>query len=107
MGQFIDLLREECIVPNSDFSTKQQVLKAIATVAKKSPLLKNISENEIYTALEEREAIGSTGFESGIAIPHCRLEEVTDFVVGIISVPGGVDFLLNRWRKHKINLFLL
>ena len=92
MGQLIDFLREGYIVPNAEFSNKQQVLKAIAKTAKKSSILNNVSENDIYDALEARETIGSTGFESGIAIPHCRLENIKDFVVGIISLPKGVNF---------------
>ena len=107
MGQLIDSLREECIVPNSEFSTKQQALKAIAKAAKKSSILNNISEDEIYNALEEREAIGSTGFESGIAIPHCRLEKVTEFVVGVISVPKGVDFESIDGEDTKLIFYII
>ena len=92
MGKFIDFLREECIVPNANFSNKNEVLKAIVTHAKKSSVLDEIPEDELYNAFLNREKIGSTGFEDGIAIPHCRLKNVKEFVIGIITVPDGVDF---------------
>ena len=42
--------------------------------------------------MRQREQIGTTGFGGGIAIPHCRLEKIEEFVVGLLIVPEGVDF---------------
>jgi len=90
--KLIDVLREECIVAGASFSDKADALREIVQVAKRSPILKDASEDEMLSGLLERESLGSTGFGKGIAIPHCRLKSATDFVVGIITAPSGVNF---------------
>ena len=39
-----------------------------------------------------REKEFSTGIGDGIAIPHARTDAVTDFVVAVGRVPGGIQF---------------
>jgi len=102
--KLIDVLRKECIVAGAKFADKTDALRQIVQAAKKSPILKNVSEDEILAGLQERESLGSTGFGKGIAIPHCRLKSATDFVVGIITAPSGVDF--EALDEEKVNLFI-
>ena len=102
--KLIGVLQKECIVAGAEFSDKAEVLCEIAQIAKSSPVMKDVSAEEILAGLQERESLGSTGFGKGIAIPHCRLKSVTDFVVGIITVPTGVDF--EALDEKKVNLFI-
>lgn len=102
-----DVLRRECVVVNDQLSDKEETLQEIARLAKKCSVLDIVSEQEILTGLKARESLGSTGFGKGIAIPHCRLESVTDFVVGIITVPSGVDFEALDERKVKLFIFII
>ncbi len=87
-----DSLRSECIQIGSPVRNKDGVLRQIANLAIKSPILSNYREEQVYQALKEREEIGSTAFGKGIAIPHCGLEQIDEFVVGLLSVPEGVAF---------------
>ena len=73
-------------------ASKDAALREIASVAKRSEVLRDVSKEEILAALNGRKELGSTGFGKGVAIPHCRMESVPDFVVGFLSVPDGVDF---------------
>jgi len=102
--KLIDVLRKECVVAGAQLSDKAEALDEIVQVAKKSPILKDVSEQEILVGLEEREKLGSTGFGKGIAIPHCRLKSVTDFVLGLITIPSGVDF--EALDAEKVNLII-
>jgi len=102
--KLIDVLRKECVVAGARLGNKAEALDEIVQVAKKSPILKDVSEQEILAGLEEREKLGSTGFGKGIAIPHCRLKSVTDFVVGLITIPSGVDF--EALDAEKVNLII-
>lgn len=102
--KLIGVLEKECVVAKAQFNDKAEVLCEIAQIAKKSSATKDVSAGEILEGLQERESLGSTGFGKGIAIPHCRLESVTDFVVGIITVPSGVDF--EALDEEKVNLFV-
>ena len=87
-----DFLRTECILASAEIPDKAAALRAVADLAKQSPILADVSAEEILRGLEERETLGSTGFGNGIALPHCRLESVTEFVVGLITVPTTLDF---------------
>lgn len=98
---------DECVSINQVFTDKDEVLKKIASIAKKSVSTEHITENDIYLGLKERESLGSTGFEKGIAIPHCSLKGLNDFIVGMLTVPEGVDFNSFDGSKAEIIVFIL
>jgi len=105
--KLINVLQKECVAAGAELRDKTDALRKVVQVAKKSPILKDVPENEILSGLQQRESLGSTGFGKGIAIPHCRLESVTDFVVGIITVTGGVDFEALDEEKVKLIIFII
>ena len=47
----------------------------------------------ILDGLEQREALGSTGFGRGIAIPHCRSDAVKRPTLAVIKLATPIDFL--------------
>jgi PTS system nitrogen regulatory IIA component len=79
----------------------------VAALAKKSPVLKNISEEAVLEALQERETLGTTAFGHGLAIPHCRMDGVSDFVVGLLTVPEGVSFEAEDGKKVNLLAFII
>ena len=87
-----DVLRRECVVAGAELPDKEAALAKVVETAKRSSLLESISDEDLLSALKEREEMGSTGIGQGVAIPHCRLDSVEEFVVGLITVPDGVDF---------------
>jgi mannitol/fructose-specific phosphotransferase system IIA component (Ntr-type) len=96
-----------CIQKGTKAKDKDGILQEIAELAKKSPLLKKHSKEFIYQALKNRETIGSTGLEEGIAIPHCSLEYIEDFVVGLIVVPEGIDFQSFDGKPSQLIFFII
>lgn len=105
--KIVDVLRKECVVAGAQFADKAEALREIVKIAKKNASLKNTPDEEILASLQERESLGSTGFGKGIAIPHCRLKSITDFVAGIITVPNGVDFEALDEEKVKLIIFIM
>ena len=105
--KLIDVLRKKCVVAGAQFSDKADALRQIVQTAKKSSILKDVSHEEILAGLQERELLGSTGFGNGIAIPHCRLASITDFMVGIITTLSGVDFEALDEEKVKLIIFII
>ncbi len=87
-----DILKPECVLTGVSLDSKKAALHAVAAAAKRDKDLDQVSEGKIYRALKAREALGSTGFGKGIAIPHCRMDSATAFTVGFITVPDGVKF---------------
>jgi len=105
--KIIDLLREECVAANLQFSDKAAALRGVVEISKNNPALKGVDEKTILAALQEREQLGTTGFGDGIAIPHCRLKSVSEFVVGIITVASGVDFEAIDDKKVSLIIFII
>ena len=88
-------------------ATKDDVLKRIASIASGKSELSEYTEEDIFSSLSAREQIGSTGFENGVALPHCALEKAKDFVSGVLVVPGGVDFESVDKRASKVFAFII
>lgn len=105
--KIFDAVKPECISAGQKAAGKVELLRLIAATAKKSEVLSNLDEEEIADALVKREELGSTGFGGGIAIPHCRLSSVKDFVVGLVSLPDGVDFDALDGGKVRLAVFIV
>ena len=90
--KLVDYLLVESIAAGADVSGKSAVLDEVARLARMNPSLGDVEEAAIVEGLRQREELGSTGFGEGIAIPHCRLGGISEFVMGIMTVPGGVDY---------------
>ena len=103
----IHALRNECVQAAAPCQTQTDVLKAIAKLAKQSPLLATMDEATILKGLTDREELSSTGFGNGIAIPHCRIKGVEDFIVGILAVPNGVEFHAMDEQPVKLFVFII
>jgi len=103
----IEILRSECVQAQAECRNREEVLTTLARLAKQSPVLQNMAEATILQGLQNREELSTTGFGNGIAIPHCRLEGVEDFVVGILSVPTGADFAAMDNEPVKLFVFII
>jgi nitrogen PTS system EIIA component len=88
----LGIVRRKCVSAGRSPTDKSSALQMVASLAAASGLLGGAGEKDVREALEHREAVGTTGFGKGIAIPHCRLESIEEFLVGIASVPAGVEF---------------
>jgi nitrogen PTS system EIIA component len=48
--------------------------------------------DKLLAAIKKREAMMSTGIGMGIAIPHAKIESVTDLVIAVGRSQKGIDF---------------
>jgi PTS system nitrogen regulatory IIA component len=85
-------LEPDFIVTDSTAGSKEELLEECAEQAATSPTLSKFNKKKLYKFLKQREDVGSTGFGDGVAIPHCSIEGLKSFVVGLIIIPAGVDF---------------
>ena len=65
-----ELLARDGIVLRSGASSKRQALQVVAETAAQAL---GLDAAELFDALMEREALGSTGLGSGVAVPHARI----------------------------------
>jgi mannitol/fructose-specific phosphotransferase system IIA component (Ntr-type) len=78
------------IFPDLSGRTRDEVLAEIARRLAGAGLVREA--DDLARRLIEREELGCTALGGGIAIPHCKLKELTDVVLAIGRRPGGVDF---------------
>jgi PTS system nitrogen regulatory IIA component len=87
--ELADILTEESVVFCTDQTTKTDVLKMLAETAA-APT--GLSVDEIYEAIDNREALGSTGLGNGIAVPHGRFPGLPGVVAVFARLIHPVDF---------------
>ena len=73
----------------ADLETKQQVLEYLSDIFSD---VYGLDRDSTLEGLEQREALGSTGFGRGVAIPHCRSEAVKRPTVVLLKLENPVDF---------------
>ena len=90
-----ELLARDGIVLKSGASSKRQALHTLAAAAAHSL---GQDEAQIFDALMEREALGSTGLGSGVAVPHARLAGLNSVkaVFVRLDTPVAYDALDDR-----------
>ncbi|KQW86769.1 PTS sugar transporter subunit IIA [Brevundimonas sp. Root1279] len=84
-----DLLAEGGVVLRSGASSKRQALHVVAEAAAQAL---GLPENRVMEALLEREALGSTGLGSGVAVPHARLEGVERVMAVFVRLDTPVAY---------------
>lgn len=104
---FRKFLSEESVFIDNTKQSRESALSQIAKLAKKNPVLKNFTEEKIYDALLEREKVSPTGFQDGIAIPHCSFGDMDDFVLGIYINKQGVNFNSMDGKVSKIFFYII
>ncbi|MBN2279984.1 MAG: PTS sugar transporter subunit IIA [Candidatus Marinimicrobia bacterium] len=100
-------IKPECIEINAVFEDKDDAIRQIASIAKRSETLAKIPEKKIYDKMMDREKLSTTGFGRAIAIPHCAIEGIDDFVIGIVTLPQGVEFASFDKKPVKLIVFIV
>ena len=72
--EIADLVTPRGVIAQLRTTSKKQVLQELA---RRAATMTGIADRRIYEALSERERLGTTGIGAGVAIPHCRLPELT------------------------------
>lgn len=73
----------------TDAGTKADVIDALA---EKFSAIYDVDRLVVLEALQEREALGSTGFGRGVAIPHARITGITRPVSVVLRLKSAIDF---------------
>ncbi len=78
------------ILCNPEATSKKRALEILSSLlAKSSP---ELSEEETFDGLLNRERLGTTGLGRGVAIPHTRLANITSPTIAMIKLEKGIDF---------------
>lgn len=99
-----DILARNGVMPALKSQDKKQVLQALA---KNAAQITGVPEHDIFTALLQRERLGSTGLGSGIAIPHVKLAGIPAITCLFARLATAVPFESNDDQPVDLVFFLL
>lgn len=86
----VDRLSRELVKIPLTANNKQDVLEELLDVLDNADRVGDRSA--ALQALVDRENLGSTGLEKGIAIPHAQTDAVDELTVALGVAPEGIDF---------------
>ncbi len=88
--QIKDFISEEGMVFTPSVSSKKAALELLSeSLAHQED---SLSKSKVFDALLAREKLGSTGLGDGIAIPHCRMQEIETINVSILKLEEGIEY---------------
>jgi mannitol/fructose-specific phosphotransferase system IIA component (Ntr-type) len=91
VGFFGSLVDEKRIFPDLAGGTVDEILAEMAAGLARAGVVKD--GEDVARRLVERERMGSTGLGDGLAIPHCKLKELSQVVLAVGVSCRGIDFL--------------
>ncbi len=98
--EIYDLLKPEAVKFVHAVSSKKTLLHAVSNLAAQAH---NLEEASTLRALQEREALGPTGVGHGVALPHARVEGLSDVKAVFIRLEEPIDF--GAVDRQPVDLF--
>jgi fructose-specific phosphotransferase system IIA component len=96
----MDLIDERAVKAPLEALDKEGVIKELSELLAEHG---NVGDaNALISAVWEREGMGSTGLDDGIAVPHGKSAAVRSLGVAIGIAPQGVDFGAADGKLSKI-----
>ncbi|MGI6402067.1 MAG: PTS sugar transporter subunit IIA [Thermoguttaceae bacterium] len=91
---FSDFIIDGAIITELKAATKKDAIHEMVQALADAGAFGQEDVQEVASAIHKREAIGSTGLGSGIAVPHTRKATCVDRVVGAVGICAepGIDF---------------
>jgi PTS system nitrogen regulatory IIA component len=85
-----EIIKQDLIVPDLQAKNKKGVIEELVEhLARREP---TVNQEELVKVLLEREKLGSTGINDGVAIPHGKLKTIDRLLALFGLSRGGIDF---------------
>ena len=92
---------EENVIIDCQSKSKKNVLELISEIAASVSIA---NKDIIFEKLYEREKLGTTAFGNGIAIPHARIDDLSEAKIIILKLETAIDF--NSSDGEKVDLIV-
>ena len=92
---------EESIIMDCQSKSKKNVLELISEIASSISIT---NKDIVFEKLYEREKLGTTAFGNGIAIPHARIDNLSEAKTIILKLETAIDF--NSSDGEKVDLII-
>jgi nitrogen PTS system EIIA component len=87
--KILDFLSQANVIINVAASDKQQLLQELA---QKAGSIVDVLPDRVFSELQKREKLGSTGMGGGVAIPHARFQEINKPFGMLVRLRKPIDF---------------
>ena len=85
-----EMLSPESVLCNAQARSKKHSLEILSELlVKQNP---EIAADDVFEKLIERERLGCTSLDLGVAFPHCRVNGIHASVAALIKLSTAVDF---------------
>jgi PTS system nitrogen regulatory IIA component len=85
-----EIINPDAVLCNAHARSKKHCLEILSELLVRS--IPDISADDIFERLNERERLGCTSLDQGVAFPHCRVDGLKDSVAAMIKLSEPVDF---------------
>lgn len=85
-----DLIRPDSVLCNVSARSKKHCLEILSELLTRSN--PDIASEEVFAKLIERERLGCTCLDKGVAFPHCRINGLRKSTAALMKLAGPVDF---------------
>ncbi|NNE53719.1 MAG: PTS transporter subunit EIIA [Sulfitobacter sp.] len=87
--EFATLLKPEAVKVLTSASSKKRLMQDIGDLAQS---VYDLNAGEVVDALNTRESLGPTGVGHGVALPHARLDGLSEVVGAFVLLDKPIDF---------------
>jgi PTS system nitrogen regulatory IIA component len=101
----VDMVSPEIVKVPLESTGKPAVLRELVQVLKDAGRIAD-TENAL-AAVNQREQLGSTGLELGIAVPHAKTGAVKTLTLAIGISPQGIDFSALDGKPSRLFFLML
>lgn len=85
------LVKPDNVLCNAHARSKKHCLEILSELLARSGD-SELSNEEIFACLIDRERLGCTSLDKGIAFPHCRIDGVSESCGALMKLAAPVDF---------------
>lgn len=104
MNRLSSLLAIDNVALDIDVTSRKRVFEEASLLIEKAS---GVSHAEVFEALIAREKIGSTCLTGNVAIPHGRVEGLSDVTLVILRTTALIDFESAEKRRAKLFYVLM
>lgn len=84
------IIKPDSVLCNAQARSKKHCLEILSELLVRT--VPEINSEDIFERLVERERLGCTSLDQGVAFPHCRVEGLDTTIAALIRLSEPVDF---------------
>ena len=85
-----ELIQPDNVLCNAHARSKKHCLEILSELLVRG--VPDIANDDVFEGLIERERLGCTSLDEGVAFPHCRVDGLRQSVAALIKLSEAVDF---------------